>query len=98
ALRILNPYQAALDAPDAVGAVAELEYVASQTLDGKVLVDAADHLVLGLQHHLVVRRVGDRPARGQRCQPRSAPAPQHVVDSVMVDQGAAPAAAGAEAL
>ena len=97
ALRVLDPHAAALDAQDAVGAVAELEDVAGQALDGEVLVDAADRLVLGLQHHLVVGGVGDRAAGGQRGQPRAAPAAQHVVDRVAMDQRAAPAAAGGEA-
>ena len=98
AMRVLHPDDAALDAHDAVGVVAELEYVAGQALDGKVLVDAADRLVLGFQHHLVVGGVRNRAARGQCGQSRAAPAAQHVVDGIVMDQRAAPAAAGGEPL
>ena len=54
-------------------------------------------VVLGLEHHLVVGVVGDRAAGGERGQPRAAPAAQHAVDRVAMDQRAAPAAAGGEA-
>ena len=40
ALRVLDPDRPALDPPDAVGGVAELEDVAGHALDGEVLVDA----------------------------------------------------------
>ena len=57
----------------------------------------ADDLVLRLEQHLVVGVVGDGAAGGQRGQPRAAPAAQHVVDRVVMDQRAAPAAPGGEA-
>ena len=91
-VRVLDPHRAALDAQDAVGGVAELEDVAGHALDGEVLVDRADDLALRLQQHLVVGVVGDGAARGERGQPRAAPAAQHAVDGVVVDQRAAPAA------
>ena len=70
----------------------------ARLLDGKVLVDAADRLVLGFQHHLVVGGVRNRAARGQCGQSRAAPAAQHVVDGIVMDQRATPAAAGGEPL
>ena len=57
----------------------------------------ADELVLRLEQHLVVGVVGDRAAGGQRRQPRAAPAAQHAVDGVVMDERAAPAAPGGEA-
>ena len=47
ALRVLDPHGAALDAQDAVRAVAELEDVAGQALDREVLVDGADRWLSG---------------------------------------------------
>ena len=98
AARVLDPHDATLDAHDAVGGVAKLEHVAGQALDGEVLVDAADRLVLGFQQHLVIGVVGDRAAGGQRGEPRTAPAAQHVVDRVVVNKSASPAAAGGKTL
>ena len=77
ALRVLDPDGPALDPLDAIGGVAELEDVACHALDGEILVDRADDMVLGLQHHLVVGGVGDRAAGGQRGRARAAPAAQH---------------------
>ena len=98
AVRVLHPHHAALDAHDPIGGVAELEHVASEAFDSEVLIDAADRLVLGFQQHLVVGRVGDRATGGQRGQSRATPAAQHMVDRVVMDQRAASAAAGGEAL
>ena len=89
---------AALDPLDAIGGVAELEHVARHALDGKILVDGADDVVLGLEQHLIVGGVGDRAAGGQRGRPRAAPAAQDAVDRVAMDQRAAPAVAGGEAV
>ena len=97
-LRVLDPHRPALDPQDAIGRVAELEDVAGQALDGEILVDRADDLVLRLEHHLVVGGVGNRAAGGQRGQPRAAPAAQHAVDRVAMNERAAPAAAGGEAV
>ena len=86
AMGVLHANRTTLDPQNAVGGVAELEDVAGHALDGEVLVHGADHLVLGLQHHLIVGVVGDRAAGGQRGEPRAAPAAQHAVDRVMMDQ------------
>ncbi len=97
AVRVLDPDDAAADPEDAIGGVAELEDVAGHALDREVLVDRADQLIFRFQDHLVVGGVRNRAARGQRGQPRAAPAAQHVVDRVVMDQGTPPAAARAEA-
>ena len=55
-------------------------------------------MVLRLEQHLVVGVVGNRAAGGQRGQPRAAPAAQHAIDRVVVDQRAAPAAPRGEPL
>ena len=97
AMGVLDPHHAALDAHDAIALVAELEDVAGEALDREILVHAADDVVLRLQQNLKVGVVRDRPARGQGGEPRPAPPAQHVVDGVVVDERAAPAAARAEA-
>ncbi len=96
ALGIGDAHRAALDADDAIGGVAELEDVAGQALDGEILVDRADDLALRLEQHLVIGIVGDRAARGQRRHPCAAPSAQHLVDRVVMDERAAPAAPRAE--
>ena len=84
-MRVLDAHDAALDAQDAVGRVAELEDVAGHALDGEVLVHRADDLALGLQQHLVVGVVGDGAAGGERGQAGAAPAAQQAVHGVVVD-------------
>ena len=96
--RVLDAHDAALDAPNAIGGVAELEDVAGHAFDREILVDRADDLIFGFEQYLIVGIVGDRPARGQRGQPRAAPAAQHMIDRVVVDESAAPPAAGGEAV
>ena len=54
-------------------------------------------MVLRLEQHLIIRIVRDGAAGCQRGEPRAAPAAQHAIDGVMVDQGTATPAAGAEA-
>ena len=98
ALGVLHADRPALDALNAIGRVAELENVARHALDGEILVHRADGLVLGLEQHLVVGGVGDRAAGGQRGRPRAAPAAQNAIDRVAMDERAAPAPAGGEAL
>jgi len=55
-------------------------------------------MVLGLEQHLIVGVVRDRASGCQSGQPRAAPAAQEMVDAVVMDQRAAPAAAGGEAV
>src|SRR5262245_65885383 len=93
---ILDPDDAALDALDAIALVAELKDVAGHALDREILIHRADELVLRLEQHAIVRIVRDRAAGGQRGEARAAAAAQHMIDGVMVDQGAAPPAAGPE--
>ncbi len=68
-LASLDPDDAALDALDAIGGVAELEHVAREALDGEILVDRADDEVFRLEQHLIVGGVGDGAARGERGHP-----------------------------
>ena len=84
--RVLDAHGAALDALDAIGGVAELEDVAGHAFDREILVDRADDLIFGFEQYLIVGIVGDRAARGQRGQPRAAPAAQHMVDRIVMDQ------------
>ena len=98
AVGILDAHDAALDAQDAIALVAELEDVAGEALDREILVHGADDVVLRLQQHLIVGVVRDRAAGGERGEARAAPAAQHVVDGVVVDERAAPAAPRAEAV
>ncbi len=98
AVGVLDPHRAALHPDDPVGFVAELEDVAAHALDGEILVDRADDLALRLQQDLIIRGVGDGAPAGDRRQPRPAPPAQAAVHRVMVEEGAAPAAPGAEAL
>ena len=98
ALRILHTHRAALHAHDAIGGVAELEDVALDALDGEVLVDRADHDVLGLEQHLEIGIVGDSAAGGDRREPCAAPPAQHAVDLVAMDQRTTPPAPRGEAV
>ena len=97
-LGVLDPDRPALDALNAIRRVAELKNIARHALDGEILVHGADDQVLGLEQHLVIGRVGDRAARGQRGRPRAAPAAQNAIDRVAMDERAAPASTGGEAL
>ncbi len=96
-MRILHAHHAALDADDFVGAVAELEDVAGQALDREILVHRADKMVLGLELHAIIGVVGDRAAIGDGGQPCAAPAAQQMIDAVVMQQRAAPAAPRREA-
>ena len=95
--RVLDAHGAALDALDAIGGVAELEDVAGHALDREILVDRADDLIFRFEQYLIIGIVGDRPAGGQRGQPRPAPAAQDMVDCIVMDERTAPATAGGEA-
>ncbi len=77
---------------------AEQEDVAGHRLHGEVLVDRADEGVVGLGDHAVVAGLGDRPARGDRGEPRRLAAAQLVVHAVVVDVGPARAAARLDAV
>ena len=98
AVGVLDAHDAALDALDLVALVAELEDVAGEALDGEILVHRADEVIFRLEQHLVVGIVGNGAAGRQRRQPRAAPAAQLAIDGVVMNQGAAPAAPGVEAL
>ena len=97
-LRVLDAHASALDAQDAIRAVAQLEDVARQALDRKVLVQRADESAGRLEHHLVIGVVRNRSTTGDRGESRAAPRAQAVIDRVPMQVGAAAAASRAEAL
>ena len=97
-MRVLDPHSALFHPQNAVRDIAELKHIALQALDGEVLVDRADELTLRLEDDLIVGVIGDRAARSDRRQTRAAPAAQHVVDGIVMDQCTVAAAAGGEAL
>src|SRR5262249_2878251 len=80
-----------------IGSIAELEDVAGHALDGEILVDRADELVLRLQEHAIVGIIGNRTPGGQRGEPRAAASAQLVVDGVVMDERAPAAATRGEA-
>ena len=94
---VLDPDRPALDPLNAIGRVAELEDVARHALDGEILVDGADDLILRLEQDLVVGGVGNRAAGGERGRSRAAPATQDVIDPVAMNERATPAPARGEA-
>ena len=63
---VLLPDDASFDPQNAVGFVAELEDVAGETLDRKILIHRPNDMALRLKQHLKVGIVGDRAARGKR--------------------------------
>ncbi len=97
-MRVFHPHRSAFHPQDAIGMIAELEHIAGQTLNGEILVYAADKNVFGFQQNLVIGIVGNGTARGQRRQPRSSASTQHMIDAIMMDERAAPAQPRAEAV
>ncbi len=98
AARILDAHGAPLHPQDSIGRVAQLEYIALQTLDRKVLVDGADQMAFRLQHHFVIGVVRNGAAGGERRQPGAFARTQHLVDRVVMQQRAAAPPASAEPL
>ena len=95
---VADPHHAWLDPADLPGVAAEQEDVAGHGLDGPVLVDRADERVVRIGHDPVVAGLGDGAA-GHGCSQAGALArPQLAVDLVVVEVGAAPAAAGLDAV
>ena len=90
---VLDPDGPALNALNAIGSVAELEYVARHALNREVLMDGSDHVVLGLKNDPVVGGIRDGAAGCQRGRARAAPALQDVMDSVAVNERAIAASA-----
>ena len=97
-LGVLHHHLAGLHLGDAVRHIAELEDVARQALEGEVLVEGAHAVPIRQQHHVVVELVGDHARIGDGGEPRAAARAQHAVDGVVVQVGAAPAAAGGVAV
>ncbi|MCY1413348.1 hypothetical protein D9M71_287780 [compost metagenome] len=93
ALSVLDPYSARFNADDAIGAVAELEHIARQALDGKVFVDAADIQAQGFKDHGIVGIVRDGAAAGHGRQLAATPTTQGAGHGVAVQIGTAHALA-----
>ena len=94
-MSVLHAHDAALDAHDAIGGIAELEDVAGEALDGKILIDRANDMVLRLKQHLKVRIVWDRAAGGDRSEPRPArPRSRPLISSRWIRRSAPTAARG----
>src|SRR5262249_16926873 len=72
--------------------------VTGHALDGKIFVDTADDVVVGLQYYLVIGGVGNRAAGCQRGGPRPAPGAQHLMNGVAMNKRTAPAAAGGKTI
>ena len=85
-------------AQDAVGAIAELEDVAGQALEGEILVHRADAHAFGLQNDVVVELIGNGAAVEQGAQARAAAGPQDAGGRVVKQMRAAPPAPGVHAL
>ena len=97
ALGVLHAHLVALHALHAPGVVAEQEDVARVRLDREILVHLAHEGLRRAFDHVVIRRVGNRAARGDGAKPRPAPRPQQSVHAVPVQIGGAPAPAGRNA-
>ena len=69
-----------------------LKNIPGHAFDGEILVHTADALIVGLEKNPIIGVVGDCAARGQRGQARTSPPAQQLVDGVMMNQCAAPAA------
>ena len=86
AVGVLDAHDPGLDAPDPPRRRAEQEDVAREALDREVLVHLPDGHALRLGDHRVLRRVGDRPAPGERRDARAAPALHAPVHAVAVEE------------
>jgi hypothetical protein len=84
-VRVLDDaHDAGFDAPDLPRRRAEQEDVAGHALDREVFVERADHVTVGLDDDVVVGRLGNRAARGDRRHARAAPRAQPAVDAIVV--------------
>jgi hypothetical protein len=81
---------------DFPGGVAKLKNIASQAFDREVFVDRTDESVARLNHHAIIAVVRNGPAGSQRHQARAAPAAYAMIDLIVMDQGGATSALGAE--
>ena len=95
---ILDAHGAALDAQYSIRRVAQLEDVALQALDRKILVDCADQVPFRLEHDFIVGVVRNGASRGDRSEPASFARAKQPIDRIVMNQGAMAPASRAEAL
>ena len=65
---------------------------------GEIFVERADDVPLGFGDDVVVGRVGNRAAAGDRGEARAAPRAQRAVDAIVVQERAAAPARGGDAV
>ena len=97
ALGIDHTDRALDDAPNLPGRIPEQKDVASDALDGEVLVDGADEGVVGFGEDAVVAELGDGAAVLQGGEPGRPATAYDAVDAVKVDEGRGASAAVADA-
>ena len=81
---VLHIHLAGGDALDAVGGIAQLEDVAGQALEGKILVQCADAGFRRHQQHVVIELVRYGSAVGEGSDARGAARPQELPDAVQM--------------
>ena len=92
-LGIVDPDFARTDAANAPGAVAQEEKYRRPRLSmAKSSCTVPTKVSRGELDNIVIRGIGNRAAVGDRGQARAAPRPQHAVDPIAMNVGAAPAA------
>src|SRR5690606_41750801 len=86
---VLDSYDASLDADDAIRGIAELEDIAREAFDREVFVDGAHQMSFRLEHHLIVRGIGNRAARRDCGQTSALAAADLAVYRIVIDERAA---------
>ena len=98
ALCVRHPHLALFDLEDSIGGIAQLKDVAGQALESEVFVQCPDKMSLRFQHHIVIELIRNHPAVGHGSESGAFPGSDALVNRVIVDVTAAPAAPGRKAL